>query len=276
MKLAQILADMERQLEAAGSEPESLSFTYRALNHLSFTDFVLKLQTEAEEADLQLLQAIQKQLLSHRPAQYIIGSSDFCGLTLQVDDRVLIPRPETEELVELILAENPDLPLTVLDIGTGSGAIALALAARRRQWRLTASDISEEALALAAENAQTYGLAADFIQSDCFEKIARRYDIIVSNPPYISAADKEEVGPNVLASEPHMALFAEEDGYAIYRKIAEQAEPYLTEKGKIYLEIGYKQGAKVREYFEKSFPQKRVRVLQDQFGKDRMVAVDHG
>ncbi|MBP2619913.1 peptide chain release factor N(5)-glutamine methyltransferase [Streptococcus panodentis] len=276
MKLAQILADMERQLGAAGSEPESLSFTYRALNHLSFTDFVLKLQTEAEEAELQQLQTIQKQLLAHRPAQYIIGSSDFCGLTLQVDDRVLIPRPETEELVELILAENPDLPLAVLDIGTGSGAIALALAARRRQWRLTASDISEEALALAAENAQTYGLAADFIQSDCFEKIAGRYDIIVSNPPYISAADKEEVGPNVLSSEPHMALFAEEDGYAIYRKIAEQAEPYLTEKGKIYLEIGYKQGAKVREYFEKSFPQKRVRVLQDQFGKDRMVAVDHG
>ena len=276
MTLAQYLAELEQELVVAGEEAESLSFVYRALNELSFTDFVLKLQAEVNQEDRDQLKAIHEQLLAHKPAQYIIGSSDFHGLTLKVDERVLIPRPETEELVELILSENPEKSLSVLDIGTGSGAIALALASSRPDWQITASDLSEDTLALAAENAQSCGLDLAFVQSDCMEAISGNFDIIVSNPPYISEADKDEVGLNVLVSEPHMALFAEEDGYAVYRKIAEQAEEHLTEKGKIYLEIGYKQGDGVAELFKKSFPQKRIRVLQDQFGKDRMVAMDNG
>lgn len=276
MTLAQYLAELEQELVAAGEEAESLSFVYRALNELSFTDFVLKLQTAVSQEEREQLKAIQEQLLAHKPAQYIIGSSDFHGLTLKVDERVLIPRPETEELVELILSENPESSLSVLDIGTGSGAIALALANSRPDWQITASDLSDDALTLAAENAQSCGLNLTFVQSDCLEAISGSFDIIVSNPPYISEADKDEVGLNVLASEPHMALFAEEDGYAVYRKIAEQAGEHLTENVKIYLEIGYKQGAGIRELFKKSFPQKRIRVLKDQFGKDRMVAVDNG
>lgn len=276
MMLAQYLAELEQELVAAGEEAESLSFVYRALKGLSFTDFVLKLRTEVSLEDRKLLKEIQKQLLSHKPAQYIIGSSDFHGLTLKVDERVLIPRPETEELVDLILSENPETPLSVLDIGTGSGAIALTLANSRPNWQITASDLSGDALALAEENAQSCGLNLAFVQSDCLDAISGKFDIIVSNPPYISEADKDEVGLNVLTSEPHMALFAKEDGYAVYRKIAEQAGDYLTDKGKIYLEIGYKQGDGVRELLEKHFPQKRIRVLKDQFGKDRMVAVDNG
>ena len=276
MTLAQYLSELEQELVAAGEEAESLSFVYRALNELSFTDFVLKLRAEVSQEERDQLKAIQEQLLAHKPAQYIIGSSDFHGLTLKVDERVLIPRPETEELVELILSENPEKSLSVLDIGTGSGAIALALANSRPDWQITASDLSQDALALAAENAQSCGLNLTFVQSDCLEAISGSFDIIVSNPPYISEADKDEVGLNVLVSEPHMALFAEEDGYAVYRKIAEQAEEHLTEKGKIYLEIGYKQGVGVKELFKKYFPQKRIRVLQDQFGKDRMVAMDNG
>ena len=276
MTLAQYLSELEQELIAAGEEAESLSFVYRALNDLSFTDFVFKLRAEVSQEDRDQLKAIQEQLLAHKPAQYIIGSSDFHGLTLKVDERVLIPRPETEELVELILSENPEKSLSVLDIGTGSGAIALALANGRPDWQITASDLSQDALALAAENAQSCGLNLTFVQSDCFDGISGKFDIIVSNPPYISEADKDEVGLNVLVSEPHMALFAEEDGYAVYRKIAEQAEEHLTEKGKIYLEIGYKQGVGVKELLKKTFPQKRIRVQKDQFGKDRMVAMDNG
>ncbi len=276
MTLAQYLAELEQELVAAGEEAESLSFVYRALNDLSFTDFVLKLRAEVSQEDRGQLKAIQEELLAHKPAQYIIGNSDFHGLTLKVDVRVLIPRPETEELVDLILSENPEKSLSVLDIGTGSGAIALALANSRPDWQITASDLSQDALALAAENAQSCGLNLTFVQSDCFDAISGKFDIIVSNPPYISEADKDEVGLNVLVSEPHMALFAEEDGYAVYRKIAEQAGEHLTEKGKIYLEIGYKQGVGVKELLKKSFQQKQIRVLQDQFGKDRMVAVDNG
>ena len=255
MTLAQYLTELEQELVAAGEEAESLSFVYRALNELSFTDFLLKLRAEVSLEDREQLKAIQEQLLAHKPAQYIISSSDFHGLTLKVDERVLIPRPETEELVELILSENPESSLSVLDIGTGSGAIALALVNSRPDWQITASDLSGDALALAAENAQSCNLNLAFVQSDCFQVISGNFDIIVSNPPYISEADKDEVGLNVLTSEPHIALFAEEDGYAVYRKIAEQAGDYLTENGKIYLEIGYKQGDSVRELLKQSFPQ---------------------
>ena len=276
MIFAQYLNQLEQELEEVGEEAESLSFVYRALNEISFTDFVLKLRIEVSQEEREQLKAIQKQLLAHKPAQYIIGSSDFNGLNLKVDERVLIPRPETEELVELILSENPETPLSVLDIGTGSGAIALALANSRPDWQITASDLSRDALSLAAENAQSCGLNLTLVQSDCLDAIQGKFDIIASNPPYISEEDKDEVGLNVLTSEPHMALFAEEDGYAVYRKIAEQAGDYLTEKGKIYLEIGYKQGDGVADLFRQFFPQKRIRVLKDQFGKDRMVAMDNG
>ena len=276
MIFAQYLNQLEQELEAVGEEAESLSFVYRALNQLSFTDFVLKLRAEVSQEDREQLKAIQEQLLAHKPAQYIIGSSDFHSLNLKVDERVLIPRPETEELVELILSENPETPLSVLDIGTGSGAIALALANSRPDWKITASDLSKDALSLAAENAQFCGLNLTLVQSDCLDAIQGKFDIIASNPPYISEEDKDEVGLNVLTSEPHMALFAEEDGYEVYRKIAEQAGDYLTEKGKIYLEIGYKQGDGVVDLLKQFFPQKRIRVLKDQFGKDRMVAMDNG
>ena len=208
MTLAQYLAELEQELVAVGEEAESLTVVYRALKDLSFTDFVLKLRTEVSQKEREQLKAIQKQLLAHKPAQYIIGSSDFHGLNLKVDERVLIPRPETEELVELILSENPESSLSVLDIGTGSGAIALALANSRSDWQITASDLSSDALALAKENAQTCGLSLTFVQSDCLEAISGRFDIIVSNPPYISEVDKDEVGLNVLTSEPHMACSA--------------------------------------------------------------------
>lgn len=276
MKLAQILAEMEIELEAVGEEAESLSFAFRALKDLSFTKFVLKMQAEATADDIELMKEIQSQLLVHRPAQYIIGSAEFHGHSFKVDERVLIPRPETEELVDLILSENPNTNIKVLDIGTGSGAIALSLAIDRDNWQVTASDISSNALELAQENAEVIDVAIDFVQSDCFLAITGKYDIIVSNPPYISETDREEVGLNVLASEPHLALFAVEDGYAVYRKIAENAQKHLTKKGKIYLEIGYKQGEYVKKLFESAFPKMRIRVLQDQFGKDRMVVVDRG
>ena len=276
MKLAQIFKDFEEQLITQGEEAESLSFVYRSLKNLSFTDFIFAIQQEITPEEKDLVDSIYKQLAAHVPAQYIIGQAEFYGMELKVDERVLIPRLETEELVELILTENAKPNQSVLDIGTGSGAIALALAKNRPDWLVTASDISPDALNLASENASLQDLKISFKKSDCFEEIAENYDIIVSNPPYISRADESEVGLNVLHSEPHLALFAEEDGLAIYRKIAQEAKNYLREGGKIYLEIGYKQGRSVPALFRKYLPEKRVRTLKDQFGRDRMVVVDDG
>ena len=276
MKLAQLFSDFEEELIRQGEEAESLSFVYRSLKNLSFTDFVFALQQEVTEEEEVFVKEIFQQLATHKPAQYIIGQADFYGMQLKVDERVLIPRPETEELVELILAENPETNLSVLDIGTGSGAIALALAKNRPDWSVTAADISQDALDLASENAKNQKFNIFFKKSDCFAEISEKYDIIVSNPPYISREDESEVGLNVLYSEPHLALFADEDGLAIYRRIAEDAKDYLKDGGKIYLEIGYKQGQSVPELFRKHFPEKRVRTLKDQFGQDRMVVVDDG
>ena len=276
MKLAQIFKDFEEKLIAQGEEAESLSFVYRSLKNLSFTDFVFALQQEVTGEEKEFVEEIYTKLANHIPAQYIIGHAEFFGMQLKVDERVLIPRPETEELVELILAENLKDNLKVLDIGTGSGAIALALAKNRPDWSVTAADISQDALDLSLENAKAQNLNLSFIKSDCFSEISAKYDIIVSNPPYISRADEVEVGLNVLHSEPHLALFADEDGLAIYRRIAEDSKDYLNDGGKIYLEIGYKQGQSVPDFFRKNFPEKRVRTLKDRFGQDRMVVIDDG
>ena len=276
MKLAQIFKDFEEKLIVQGEEAESLSFVYRSLKNLSFTDFIFTLQQEATDEDYKFVEDVFIKLANHIPAQYIIGHVEFFGMQLKVDERVLIPRPETEELVELILAENLKENLKVLDIGTGSGAIALALAKSRPDWTITASDISQDALDLASKNAEIQNLNIFLKKSDCFSEISSKYDIIVSNPPYISRSDESEVGLNVLHSEPHLALFADEDGLAIYRRIAEDSKDYLNDGGKIYLEIGYKQGQSVPALFKENFPEKRVRTLKDQFGQDRMVVVDDG
>ncbi|MBM7313102.1 MULTISPECIES: peptide chain release factor N(5)-glutamine methyltransferase [Streptococcus] len=274
MNYAQLFAAYEEQLVAIGEEAESLSFTFRGLKGLNFTEFLLLLRQEVTPTNKEEIDAIFQQLSQHRPAQYIIGKADFYGLEFAVDERVLIPRPETEELVDLILQENSGAGLRILDIGTGSGAIAISLAKARPDWEVVAVDISKDALAVAKENARTNQVSVHFLESDVLQAVTGQFDIIVSNPPYISPDDTDEVGLNVLTSEPHLALFAEEDGMAIYRQIAEQAGTFLKEDGKLYFEIGYKQGQDLTDLLALHFPKKRIRVLKDQFGQDRKVVAD--
>lgn len=274
MNYAKQLKAYGDQLEAIGEDRENLVYVLRELKKWSTLDFIQYQNREVTPEDQELLKDIMAELSQHRSPQYIVGQAYFRDLVLSVDERVLIPRPETEELVDLILAENSTQSLRLLDIGTGSGAIAISLKKERPDWDVFASDISPEALALANYNAEQLGCQITFVESDIFRSITGSFDIIVSNPPYIAFEDKEEVGINVLESEPHLALFAEENGYAIYRKIIEEAAFYLKENGKLYFEIGYKQGKVIREILESSFPHKRVRLLQDYFGKDRMICLD--
>lgn len=274
MNYAKQLKAYGDQLEAIGEDRENLVYVLRELKKWSTLDFIQHQNREVTPEDQELLKDIMAELSQHRSPQYIVGQAYFRDLVLSVDERVLIPRPETEELVDLILAENSTQSLRLLDIGTGSGAIAISLKKERPDWDVFASDISPEALALANYNAEQLGCQITFVESDIFRSITGSFDIIVSNPPYIAFEDKEEVGINVLESEPHLALFAEENGYAIYRKIIEKAAFYLKENGKLYFEIGYKQGKVIREMLESSFPHKRVRLLQDYFGKDRMICLD--
>lgn len=275
MNYAETISQLEKQLQAIGEDPENLTYVFRELKGWTLLDFILHQNQAITEKDQMLLEQIMVQLTAHRSPQYITGKAYFRDLELSVDERVLIPRPETEELVDLVLKENSRADLRVLDIGTGSGAIAISLKAARPNWQVTASDISADALQLAKENVLKNQVELTLIQSDVFSQITERFDMIISNPPYIAYDDEDEVGINVLASEPHLALFADENGFAIYRQIIENASEHLTEIGKLYFEIGYKQGEGLRALLSKHFPAKRVRVIKDMFGKDRMVVMDN-
>lgn len=276
MNYAETISQLEKQLQEIGEDPENLTYVFRELKGWSLLDFILHQNKDVSTQDQALIEDIMSQLKEHRSPQYITGKAYFRDLELDVDERVLIPRPETEELVDLVLKENSKADLQILDIGTGSGAIAISLKSARPDWHVTASDISSEALQLAKENSERKQVSLDFIESDVFNQISGKFDVIISNPPYIAYDDEGEVGVNVLASEPHLALFADEDGFAIYRRIIEGASSHLTENGKLYFEIGYKQGDGMRRLLAQHFPEKRVRVLQDIFGKDRMVVMDNG
>ncbi|MDR1606300.1 MAG: peptide chain release factor N(5)-glutamine methyltransferase [Streptococcaceae bacterium] len=272
MTYLQAFLQYEQQLV----RPEELRYVFRYARQLSYTDLIMLLNTEISEEDQTFLNMIFQRLLQDEPAQYIVGQTEFCGLTLDVDTRALIPRPETEELVALVLAENEGgYPLRVLDIGTGTGSIALSLAQARPDWQLLATDISADALALAKQNADKLGIrTVAFAQSDVFSQVSGKYELIVSNPPYIADFEKAEMAANVLDYEPHLALFAAEDGLAIYQKISDELTSVLKPNGKVYLEIGHLQGVAVSQIFQQVVPQKRVRILQDLSGKDRMIAID--
>ncbi len=275
MNYVETISQLEKNLQEIGEDPENLTYVFRELKSWSLLDFILHRNKEVTESDQKILESIMAQLEDHRSPQYITGKAYFRDLELAVDERVLIPRPETEELVDLVLKENSKADLRVLDIGTGSGAIAISLKSARPDWQVTASDISQGALQLAEENSKLNQVSLDFVESDVFGQITGTFDVIISNPPYIAYGDKDEVGMNVLASEPHLALFADEDGFAIYRQIIEGAGEHLSENGKLYFEIGYKQGDGLRALLSKHFPQKRIRVLEDIFGKDRKVVMDN-
>lgn len=270
--LGQTLVNLERFIRNAGEEPQWLSYVYRELKVLTLTDFYTSLRQDITPSDEALLQEIAKRLANHEPAQYILGYEYFGNLRISVDRRVLIPRPETLELVEWVLTRESGTK-QVLDLGTGSGAIAISLKKAKPDWQISASDISEDALLLAKENADRHHLAITFCQSDVFDSMKGYYDVIIANPPYIALSDIAEVGQNVLAFEPHLALFAKEEGLAIHRKILAGLTEHLTPNGALYLEIGYKQGKSIQKLVSELLPGFSILTKVDSYGKDRMVVI---
>ena len=196
-----------------------------------------------------LLDNAIERLTKQEPIQYILGYSDFCGLRFKVTPATLIPRPETSELVEWITSEATGKE-SILDIGTGSGCIAVSLAHRVPQSKVTAWDISNDALAVAAENSKANGQAVTFEQADilAYEPTSEQFDIIVSNPPYIKENEKEAMHANVLDWEPHTALFVpDSDPLLFYRTIAEKGLAMLKPCGRLYFEINRAHGKETME-----------------------------
>ena len=220
------------------------------------------------------IEEIVRRLKANEPIQYILGSTEFFGLPFRVTPDVLIPRPETEELVEWILQENaPEKPLSILDIGTGSGCIPIALAKKRSNAIVHGWDISEKALQVAEENAKLNNVDVLFSKQDIFAPIQTniQYDIIVSNPPYVLEVEKSEMESNVIDYEPHIALFVPNDNPLLfYERIAEVARQLLKRNGELYFEINRKKGKAVEEMLQlKGFSS--VELRKDLSGNERMI-----
>lgn len=236
------------------------------------------------------LRFILERLKKKEPVQYVLGQAEFCGQALHVEPGVLIPRPETEELVEWVLAEAPDGPLTVLDIGTGSGCIALALAKRLPQARVSAFDVSARALSVARANASRLQIDVFFQQKDILQYLPENgaripmqrgardvatgrapWDIIVSNPPYVCLSETADMEENVLRFEPHEALFVpDEDPLRFYHAIARYARQHLSDGGKLYVEINQAFGHETEALFrDAGF--RDIALRRDFCGRMRMI-----
>lgn len=226
------------------------------------------------EKEQELLSDIVKRLQNHEPLQYIIGRETFMGLDIEVDENVLIPRPETQELVNWILDDyRLDEGCKILDIGTGSGCIPIALAHYMSGAELEAWDISDGALELAQRNAKRNDVKVLFCKQNVLEMVpsALRYDVIVSNPPYITEKEKVDMEPNVLDWEPSIALFVpDSDPLLFYRKIAELGLGMLVQGGALYFEINRAYGAMMKSMLE-NMGYKHVELRKDMFGNDRMI-----
>ena len=286
MTLRQLLEEGREELEKAGVADWALDARY-----LLMAAFDLDLASLLVKQERQILPGDETEEKIHRyrqmigrraeriPLQQILGEQEFMGFPFQVNEHVLTPRQDTETLVELVLRERPDPSQSVLDLCTGSGCIALSLARLGGYRRVWASDLSEEALKVAEQNAK--GLLeeleenkAEFrlLKSDLFEGIPKeeRFDILTSNPPYIPTEVIEGLEPEVRDHEPRMALDGDEDGLKFYRILAGEAGGFLNPGGAIYLEIGWDQGAKVEELLRQAGFQE-IRTVKDLAGKDRVV-----
>ena len=245
--------------------------------NLTDSDLLLSKEIRLSESDLLYFRSIVKRLQNQEPFQYILGETFFYDLLIRCDERALIPRPETEELVDWILQSvDKTQNLNVLDVCTGSGCIALALKNNLKSSKVSATDISQEALALAKKNAMLLGLEIDFHQdnaliadADIFEN--NSFDIIVSNPPYIPMKDKEAMEKNVLDFEPHLALFVSDDAPLVfYKAIAEKAQNLLKSKGVLFFEL-HEEYAQQTKTLVESLGFDEVEIKIDLQGKNRML-----
>ena len=248
--------------------------------HLDLVHFLMDRLRPLSESDAETQEKMQtyRGMIAKRasriPLQQILGSQEFMGLEFYVNEHVLIPRQDTETLVELVLQEQQGREKKLLDLCTGSGCIAISLAVKGGYRSVTATDLSEEALKVAERNAKTHQKKIIFRQGDLFSALPRTeagtFDIITSNPPYIPTAVIATLEPEVREHEPMMALDGTGDGLKFYRRIAKEAGAWLKPGGAIYLEIGYDQGEAVSGLLREAGFDK-VRVVKDLPGKDRVV-----
>lgn len=273
MTLLQLKSSLFQELQSHYPETEIQAFFQRILEDIlgiTRMDFALE---PNREINLDVTTIIEK-LKAYIPIQYITGKTEFYGLEFMVNSNVLIPRPETEELVQWILNDyKQQANLNVLDIGTGSGCIPISLADNLNNATVATMDVSKQAIETATKNAAHNKVNINFIEQSVLElaTLEQQYDVIVSNPPYVRNLEKEEIQANVLEHEPHLALFVEDNNPLIfYKKITELAKNSLTKNGALYFEINQYLGPETVEMI-KNFGFNKVELRKDIFGNDRMI-----
>ncbi len=277
MELQRFRTIFNDKLTSIYPKTEIDSFFFILMKHqfnFEMVDVFTKPTFEISEEHLSVLEQFLERLSHKEPIQYLIGKTDFYGLEFLVNAHTLIPRPETEELVEWIQMEvNKQKPISILDIGTGSGCIAISLKKNLSNSEVFAIDFSSQALEMAKKNALLNNVGIDFILKDILktEQLPQKYDVIVSNPPYVRELEKQEMNGNVLDYEPHSALFVNDDNPLVfYDKISDLALNHLNHNGILYFEINEYLGQEMRDLLiQKGFI--NVELKKDIFGKDRML-----
>ena len=280
MKIKQYRTYFIQELSSFYDAYEAESFFYLILedrHKLRQIDLALNHGLNFSEAHIATWSVFLDQLKKEVPVQYLLGKTNFYGLDFEVNENVLIPRPETEELVEWIINENSNInkskKLKILDIGTGSGCIAISLAKNLPNAEVCAIDVSKKALETAKRNAVNNNVEVTFIFQDILKlnELKYNFDIIVSNPPYIRNLEKKEIKKNVLGYEPHLALFVEDnDALIFYKKIASLAQKNLLEKGQLYFEINQYLGKEMADLLE-NMNFENIELRKDIYDNDRMI-----
>lgn len=278
MTTHQVISDIKSALAAAYPEGEVRAFVrilFEEWMHYSTVDIYMRADSEVPPFMVEKMRHAVQRLLRHEPIQHIVGVAHFHGHRFAVSKHTLIPRPETEQLVDMIVDRNQDVPdLCVLDIGTGSGCIACSLARALRFAEVHAFDISQPALDLAAENARNLGVKVAFHHVDILNAVPQpqQFHIIVSNPPYICMHEQQLMEDNVLRYEPHSALFVpDNDPMLFYRAIARYASVALKPGGKLYFEINAAYGNDTANLLS-NFHFADIEVVRDFYGRDRFVS----
>ncbi len=282
MKLKELASRFTTELAPLYEEEEVKAIFLVAIEHylkINRFNYSLNKDTAVNNDDKEVLDLVLNQLKTGKPIQYILGETLFYGLPLKVNEAVLIPRPETEELVEWVIEKvtlhAPRPTLNLLDIGTGSGCIAISLKKNLPELDVTALDVSSEALAVAKQNALLNEVDVSFLEQDILTSqvshLTSQYSILVSNPPYITQSEKEQMHQNVLTNEPHLALFvSNEQPLIFYEAIADYALKNLTENGLLFFEINEYLGKEMIEMLSyKGF--NTIELRKDMQGKDRMI-----
>ena len=280
MLVKEIKYNFHEQLDALFGKEEVESFFLiltEYLHNLKRIDLALNPNFEILDADCQKWEAIILELKTEKPIQYITGEAWFYGLRFEVNENTLIPRPETEELVEWIIESQqinklPNQP-KILDIGTGTGCIPISIKKNIPNAIVSAIDVSEKAIEVAKRNAVSNAVVINFILKNILEteNLEQQYDVIVSNPPYVRNLEKEEISKNVLDYEPHLALFVEDnDALLFYRKIAQLAKESLTKNGQLFFEINQYLGKETIVLLEQLGFQ-NIELKKDFKGNDRMI-----